>query len=102
MKRAAYLLTLSLLVAGCGEAEVPSAQLNAENARQAIIEWIEASHNSVLEMSLDFLHAEPIQDDGEGKVSIGAFEIDLKQHSFVVSIIGTDVFAAYAGRFIYD
>jgi hypothetical protein len=100
-----FLLPLLALQLGCdgvketaiGTAQVGAVsgvktfKLSAEQAREALIHLVQDAQDDILRFSLAGLTADPILTEGQNKVLIGPWTIDLEKQTFVFSIVSAPI-----------
>lgn len=70
-----------------------------EEARAALIDFVEKEHYLDLKMSLPSLKKDKIEDSGNNWITIGKWNCNLKEKIFVVAVHAGPNFAEYSGVF---
>jgi hypothetical protein len=108
------ILASGLLIAGCspqanegdkkGDLRSSDARtvLSAEDARKALIEMVELSHEDVLEYGLPYLRTDEVVSVSPSQIDIGRWHIDLGKRTFVLSLVSEAGLYEVSGVFEQD
>ena len=107
--RAIAFVCVLLPVEGCSAAKSDSSRdsdqkartlLDAEEARQALIAMVEKSNDPCLRAGIARLKTDMARMTGNGRISIGKWDIDLARATFVLTLIKEpDFLHTYSGVF---
>ena len=100
--RIPVVLAAVLTIAGChprGDEGPKGGRFQAEEARKAIVEMVEESHDEILILGLPYLKTEKAVAAGPSRVAIGQWRIDLDTRAFVLSLASEAGFYEVSGVF---
>jgi hypothetical protein len=94
-----HLAPACFLLVGCSPVK-QSPELTVESARQSLIAMVESGEHADLKMSLDLLRSAEAVKSPDGAISFGPWNCDLKNRSFVVTLVAGPMLAEYRGEFV--